>query len=205
MTVVGNAPSSVGSHLAGNVGFGTQASPSYPVDILSDDGLKIKAKTSTGSALARLQTSGAVGDAGGSAELRFYDAGQVATRWIGAFEEAPASSRYVGIIAQADRDGTKLPIRLYTQDASGTGQTALYVQAGQTAGTAGNVGVGTAAPGQKLEVNGGMRLNTTTTKPTCSSTVCGTFWATQGDPGTKDSVEVCAKDASDAYAWRSLY
>lgn len=69
----------------------------------------------------------------------------------------------------------------------------------------GYVGIGTTNPGQKLEVNGGMTLNTATAKPGCSSTTRGTFWVTQGGAGVKDNVEVCAKDAADAYAWRTLY
>ena len=69
----------------------------------------------------------------------------------------------------------------------------------------GNVGIGTTNPSQKLEVNGGVRYNTATAKPTCDSTVRGTTWFTQGAPGVKDTFEVCAKDAADAYAWRTLY
>lgn len=38
-----------------------------------------------------------------------------------------------------------------------------------------------------------------------SSTTRGTFWVVQGAAGVKDTVEVCAKDAADAYAWRTLY
>ncbi|MBI2888912.1 MAG: hypothetical protein HYY10_03240 [Candidatus Liptonbacteria bacterium] len=68
-----------------------------------------------------------------------------------------------------------------------------------------NVGVGISSPGQTLEVNGGVRLNTTTSKPTCDSTQRGTFWVTQSAGGVKDSVQVCAKDAADAYAWRTIY
>ncbi len=70
---------------------------------------------------------------------------------------------------------------------------------------AGSVGVGTTSPGQKLEVNGGVRLNTATAKPTCDATSRGTFWMAQGAAGVKDTVEVCAKDAADAYSWRTLY
>jgi hypothetical protein len=45
----------------------------------------------------------------------------------------------------------------------------------------------------------------TTVKATCNSTNCGTFWVTQSRAGVKNAVEVGAKDAGDAYAWRTLY
>ncbi|GAG49586.1 unnamed protein product, partial [marine sediment metagenome] len=76
----------------------------------------------------------------------------------------------------------------------------LFVDAGNDF-----VGIGTANPGQKLEVDGGIRLNTAATKPTCDSTVRGTLWFTQGGAGVADALEVCAKDAANAYAWRTLY
>jgi len=50
-----------------------------------------------------------------------------------------------------------------------------------------------------------VRLNTDDTKPACDSDHRGTMWFTKGDTGVKDTLEVCAKDASDAYAWRTLY
>jgi len=56
-----------------------------------------------------------------------------------------------------------------------------------------------------LNLNGGIKLNTVTAKPACSSTYRGMFWVTQSAAGVKDVVEVCAKDAGDAYAWRSIY
>ena len=82
--------------------------------------------------------------------------------------------------------------------------------------SAGNVGVGTPVPGQKLEVNGGIRLNPAVTpstpilpvKATCDSTVRGTIWLTQGSsvaPFTADALEVCVKDASNNYAWTKLF
>lgn len=72
--------------------------------------------------------------------------------------------------------------------------------------SAGNVGIGTTAPSQKLQVNGGIRLNTAALKPaTCDANVQGTIWFTKGGASAKDSLEVCAKDASDSFAWRSLY
>ena len=68
-----------------------------------------------------------------------------------------------------------------------------------------NVGIGVASPARELEVNGGLRLNTVTAKPSCVSGVRGTFWVTESGGGTKDSVEVCVKNASDTYAWFTIY
>jgi hypothetical protein len=69
----------------------------------------------------------------------------------------------------------------------------------------GNVGIGTNDPHQKLEINGGVQLNTVTAKPTCDAAARGTQWFTQGTTGVKDTLEVCAKDAGNSYAWRTLY
>jgi hypothetical protein len=71
--------------------------------------------------------------------------------------------------------------------------------------SSGNVGIGTMTPGEKLEVNGGIRLNTATTKPICDASKRGTLWFTQGGPDVKDTLEICAKDNANAYAWRTIY
>jgi hypothetical protein len=71
--------------------------------------------------------------------------------------------------------------------------------------TAGNVGIGTTAPQQKLEINGGIRLNTATAKPTCAAGIRGTLWHTFGATDVKDDVEICAKAADNSYAWRTIY
>lgn len=42
-------------------------------------------------------------------------------------------------------------------------------------------------------------------KPTCAAAERGTLWYVAGGAGVKDTVEVCAKDASDVYAWRAIY
>ncbi|MCR4328713.1 MAG: hypothetical protein NUV53_04360 [Patescibacteria group bacterium] len=68
-----------------------------------------------------------------------------------------------------------------------------------------NVGIGVVSPGQTLEVEGGARLNTTDSRPTCDSSQRGTFWVTQSGAGVKDAVAVCAKDSGDTYAWRTIY
>lgn len=54
-------------------------------------------------------------------------------------------------------------------------------------------------------INGGVMLSTATAKPTCDATKRGMFWAVQAASGTKDDVQVCAKDAANAYAWRTIY
>ncbi len=56
-----------------------------------------------------------------------------------------------------------------------------------------------------LEVAGGVRINTALAKPGCGASSRGTFWVTQGGAGVKDSVQVCAKDVAEVYAWRTIY
>lgn len=42
-------------------------------------------------------------------------------------------------------------------------------------------------------------------RPGCDATVRGRFWFVAGSVGIADSLTACAKDASDAYAWRTIY
>jgi hypothetical protein len=57
-----------------------------------------------------------------------------------------------------------------------------------------------------VDEDGSIRLNISGgTKPTCSSSERGRIYMTQGGAGVKDALEVCAKDAGDAYAWRTIY
>lgn len=51
----------------------------------------------------------------------------------------------------------------------------------------------------------GLELGSTTAKPTCDSSTRGRIYHFLGGTGVKDTVEVCAKDATDTYAWRVLY
>jgi hypothetical protein len=67
---------------------------------------------------------------------------------------------------------------------------------------AGKVGIGTTAPTQQLEVNGGVRLNTASTKPTCDANSAGTLWYENG--AADDNLWVCAKK-SGIYAWKQLW
>jgi len=84
----------------------------------------------------------------------------------------------------------------------------------------GNIGINANNPKQRLEVGGGVRLNTTATKsdptgtlkPDCSNAnanvaadVRGTLWFTQSAAGVADKMEVCAKDSANNYAWVALF
>ena len=69
----------------------------------------------------------------------------------------------------------------------------------------GNVGIGTTAPVEKVEVNGGLRLNpsATTTLPTCTAERRGTLWFQRDvKMGQQliDRVEFCAR-VHNRYAW----
>jgi hypothetical protein len=41
--------------------------------------------------------------------------------------------------------------------------------------------------------------------PSCGANVRGRLWFVAGTSGVKDSLSVCAKDATNTFAWRSLY
>lgn len=61
------------------------------------------------------------------------------------------------------------------------------------------------AAGFSVTKEGAWRSSPFGSKPACDSAARGTYWHTFGAAGVKDTVEVCAKDASDVYAWRTLY
>ena len=65
----------------------------------------------------------------------------------------------------------------------------------------GNVGIGTSSPNQSVEVDGGVRLNTTKTKPTCSNEQRGTMWFEKANAGSDDIIYSCMKNSSDSYNW----
>jgi len=43
------------------------------------------------------------------------------------------------------------------------------------------------------------------TEPTCDESARGLIWTVAGGAGVADTVKVCAKDAGDAFAWRTIY
>lgn len=50
-----------------------------------------------------------------------------------------------------------------------------------------------------------LQLGDDGTKPTCSASTRGTIWYDAGGAGVADTLEVCRKDAGDAYAWVTLF
>lgn len=53
--------------------------------------------------------------------------------------------------------------------------------------------------------NGYQYVDTGMSQPVCSVTYRGLTWYTAGGTGVKDKFEICAKDATDVYAWRTIY
>jgi hypothetical protein len=84
-----------------------------------------------------------------------------------------------------------------TADHSGTDPN-LYLQSASGAVQAKEANVVVAS----MSANGVQVVSSTST---CSSTAGGTFNYVAGATGVKDTVQVCAKDASNTYAWRTIY
>lgn len=56
----------------------------------------------------------------------------------------------------------------------------------------------------RIQGDGGLQWKTGS-KPTCDAAHRGTAFYVAGGGGVKDTFEVCGKDASDVYAWRTIY
>ena len=51
----------------------------------------------------------------------------------------------------------------------------------------------------------GVQLTETAAAPSCGISTRGLIWHTKGGDGVADDVQVCAKDAGNSYAWRTIY
>lgn len=114
------------------------------------------------------------------------------------FGTTPKYSAAIAVAADGNFSSSSFPgaISLMTASATDTGPIERL-----TVNSAGNVGLGTLVPKQRLEVNGGIRINTSATHPTCDANARGTFWYTKGGTLTADALEICFKAANDTYSW----
>lgn len=72
----------------------------------------------------------------------------------------------------------------------------------------GYLGVGTVNPQQRLDVAGAIRTTNSTSKPTCNNTIRGSIWFYKNDTassGAPDSLDICAKDNTGAFVWKSVF
>lgn len=67
-----------------------------------------------------------------------------------------------------------------------------------------NPGGGVGIWADRLEVEKALQLDDPGSRPTCDSSYRGWVWTDFGGAGVADKVEICTKDAADAYAWRTL-
>ena len=77
-----------------------------------------------------------------------------------------------------------------------------YTNAFENGYFSGNVGIGTTTPEAKLEVNGGVRLNTTDARPGCDDSKRGMLWFTNGGTGN-DDLQICMKTGATP-TWKNL-
>ena len=170
------------------------------------------ATTQAGGAIGVLgtaQTNGAVGVAGVNSEgvgiVGLYVGSGLGAGTVGLC--SPGSASCIGLLGfSSTPQGNLIEGRVGADPNDDEGITKFSVDTSGNVWAAGNLGVGTTTqtPGQKLEVNGGVRLNTTTLRPTCDASIRGTLWLTQGGPGVADALYVCVKDVADAYAWEEV-
>jgi hypothetical protein len=87
-------------------------------------------------------------------------------------------------------------------DSVGTDSRAI-LSAGPSFAAGPNVNISQA--GTLVTISAALTTLASGTLPVCGVSTQGTVWYTPGGTGVKDAVQVCAKDSSDAYAWRTIY
>lgn len=57
---------------------------------------------------------------------------------------------------------------------------------------------------QSISANAGFQVSTSGSQPICDSTRRGLMWNVEGASGVSDVMQVCIKNAADAYVWTNL-
>lgn len=188
----------------GWIGLGTSA-PSYPIHVVGTG-------EPGNAALYMIHTGRATNyQATDSPGLNFFRTNDVTVNggmprsndrlgYFGFGSRIDGLNRYSGVLAtyaEGTWSSTSTPgyMCLFTTN-SGTTNPTEKVRIAST----GNVGIGTTAPAQKLDVSGGIRINSSGTQPTCNAANRGTLWLVQG---TTDVLQICVQD-SGSPVWKTI-
>lgn len=123
-------------------------------------------------------------------------AGSPATGAVYAGTVSPAAGNSLSIAGNLNDGATAVAVKVRSTNAlstEGAEIAAFYSDNGTTKRAA-------------ITKDGAIRLNGSAgAAPTCAAAHRGTIYYTPGGAGVADSLQVCRKDAADAYAWVALY
>lgn len=126
--------------------------------------------------------------------------------YFGSIDPATGGKNAAGISASAGPawTSTSTPANISFETANTTGSRLERMRLTYY----GYLGIGTVNPQQKLDVAGAFRTSNTTTKPACTTYNRGSFWFYKNDSATSgapDTLDICAKDSTGAFVWKSIF
>ena len=126
--------------------------------------------------------------------------------YFGSIDPSTGGKNAAGIAAAAGPawTSTSTPANLSFETANTTGSRVERMRITYY----GYLGLGTVNPQQKLDVAGAIRTSNTTSKPACNTSNRGSIWFYKNDTassGAPDSLDICAKDNTGAFVWKSIF